>query len=189
MEQSFDSVALMKHKLFVELFKQCNCCGKTKYYKDFGLKVNQNGSKTIRSQCKDCLNLKTKNRYYLDHKESLRKVRERMERRWPQYLEYMRLWKAANPERRLKDDESYKQRRRQREVAQSDGTLTVPAMRKLFSVAKTCPMCGNRFSKDKPKSLDHVVPLAKGGPHSLSNVSVVCRPCNILKSDKELFLI
>jgi 5-methylcytosine-specific restriction endonuclease McrA len=150
---------------------------------------DRNGKKKIRSQCKVCLNLKSKNRYYANHEESLRKVRARIKKRWPQYLEYVRLWKAANPERRLKDDESYRQRRRQREADQSDGTLTVPAMRKLFGMAKACPMCGDSFSKDKPKSLDHVVPLAKGGPHSLSNVSVVCRPCNIAKSDKELFLI
>ena len=171
------------------LYKQCNVCHEEKYFKDMGLRTHDSGNKTCRETCKVCSNIIRKNKYYANHEESLRKVKARMKKRWPQYLEYVRLWKAANPERRLKDDETYRQRRRQREADQSDGTLTVPAMRKLFGMAKACPMCGDRFSNDKPKSLDHVVPLAKGGPHSLSNVSVVCRPCNIAKSDKELFLI
>ena len=171
------------------LYKRCNVCDEEKYFKDMGLRVHSSGNKSCRNVCKVCANSFRRKQYYADHEESLRKVRARAEKRWPEILEYTRLWKAANPERRLKDDESYRQRRRQREVDQSDGTLTVPAMRKLFGMAKACPLCGAVFSKDKPKSLDHVVPLAKGGPHSISNVSVVCRPCNIKKSDKELFLI
>lgn len=179
----------MRNQTVTQLYRKCLECDQEKYYKNIGLKTNASGNKSCRSVCKECANAKRKKQYYENHEETLAKIRARNQKRWPQILEYARLWKAANPERRLKDDESYRQRRREREAAQSDGTLTIPAMRKLFGMAKACPLCGDVFSKDKPKSLDHVVPLAKGGPHSISNVSVVCRSCNIAKSDKEMFLI
>ena len=39
-------------------------------------------------------------------------------------------------------------------------------------------ICGNTYP-----SIDHVVPLAKGGSHSWANVKLACRGCNSVKSD------
>lgn len=55
-----------------------------------------------------------------------------------------------------------------------------------------CKICGvktpkklfkNTFAPDSP-TLDHIVPLAKGGSHTYSNVQCLCRMCNSSKSDK-----
>lgn len=50
--------------------------------------------------------------------------------------------------------------------------------------ADLCPMdgCGVKMT-DVPqlwnsKELDHVVPIAIGGRHSLDNVRIICRRCN-----------
>ena len=40
-----------------------------------------------------------------------------------------------------------------------------------------CQYCG-----DAADSIDHVVPRAKGGPHTWENVVAACRPCNVRKS-------
>jgi len=53
-----------------------------------------------------------------------------------------------------------------------------------------CQLCGcdvdelGDTNKDNYANLDHVIPLAKGGHHILSNVQTLCRKCNIIKSDK-----
>jgi 5-methylcytosine-specific restriction endonuclease McrA len=37
-----------------------------------------------------------------------------------------------------------------------------------------------------PLTMDHVVPLSKGGPHTKENVVPACRPCNARKKDRLL---
>lgn len=57
--------------------------------------------------------------------------------------------------------------------------------RALRDKAKRCPMagCGVRFVKEpyKPasKELDHMVPLVMGGTHTVGNVRIICRRCNV----------
>lgn len=40
-----------------------------------------------------------------------------------------------------------------------------------------CTQCGT----DRNLSVDHVVPLARGGTHSLANLRTLCVPCNSRK--------
>jgi 5-methylcytosine-specific restriction endonuclease McrA len=51
-----------------------------------------------------------------------------------------------------------------------------------------CAYCG---AKTSPLTKDHIVPLSKGGDHSLHNVIPACRACNCAKWDQNLedFLI
>ncbi len=52
-----------------------------------------------------------------------------------------------------------------------------------------CQLCGcdvdelGLTTKDNYANLDHIIPLAKFGQHTLPNVQTLCRKCNILKSD------
>lgn len=45
---------------------------------------------------------------------------------------------------------------------------------------------GAFIAGDKYPSIEHVIPLSKGGEHSWSNVKLACRRCNYLKSDAPL---
>jgi len=47
----------------------------------------------------------------------------------------------------------------------------------------TCQYCGIRLS-DKKLTIDHVLPLSKGGRHSWENVVAACAPCNNKKGDR-----
>jgi len=46
-----------------------------------------------------------------------------------------------------------------------------------------CHWCKNNFSP-KDCEADHVMPISKGGTHSLCNLVIACRPCNRKKSAK-----
>jgi 5-methylcytosine-specific restriction endonuclease McrA len=73
--------------------------------------------------------------------------------------------------------------RQQRIEQADDGTLTPRSLASLFNSVTTCPYC------DKPlrpaiATLDHLTPLARGGRHSLYNVTVACGDCNTRKGIK-----
>lgn len=82
-----------------------------------------------------------------------------------------------------------KQRRRaakkhvQAEVFNSDDVFSRDRWR--------CQRCGRkclrRFSHshlDRSPTLDHIIPLSKGGPHTLANCQLLCWACNSNKGDK-----
>lgn len=55
----------------------------------------------------------------------------------------------------------------------------------------TCQMCGIETPEHlrgtceaNAPELDHIIPLAKGGPHTMENTQCLCRQCNCEKSDK-----
>ena len=48
-----------------------------------------------------------------------------------------------------------------------------------------CHYCSNRFSV-KELTMDHIVPISKGGKTTKGNVVVCCKACNIEKKSKLL---
>ena len=78
--------------------------------------------------------------------------------------------------------------RRARKKSSADGTITVPILKELMiSQNNTCKLCTARFSSTfrfaKPH-LDHIIPLSRGGAHSLRNIQWLCAKCNREKSNK-----
>lgn len=53
-----------------------------------------------------------------------------------------------------------------------------------------CQICGKALSfdasvtGDEYPSVDHIIPLSKGGTHEWDNVQLLCRKCNYIKRDK-----
>lgn len=47
----------------------------------------------------------------------------------------------------------------------------------------TCQYCYQKFN-EKKLTIDHVVPLSKGGRHEWTNVTTACSKCNNRKGDK-----
>lgn len=48
-----------------------------------------------------------------------------------------------------------------------------------------CTYCGIQFSKNS-LTLDHVIPLSKGGEKTWNNIVTACHPCNNKKGDRVL---
>lgn len=51
--------------------------------------------------------------------------------------------------------------------------------------ASTCYLCGEHLER-AAVTLDHVIPLVRGGEHSEANLKVCCLPCNLRKGARTL---
>ena len=88
-------------------------------------------------------------------------------------------WKAANPDKVRATRKYYKHRRR---LAEIDSDISSADIAHLLASASVCPCCGVKMFGEPghaQKQLDHIVPLNVGGTHTLANVRVICRTCNL----------
>jgi hypothetical protein len=47
-----------------------------------------------------------------------------------------------------------------------------------------CLACGEQYGPGRVLSLDHVIPLSKGGRNCLANLQPLCAPCNVTKGSE-----
>lgn len=84
-------------------------------------------------------------------------------------------WKKRNPE----SNKAYKQRKRLK-----GGSFPLAEWKvRLSEFNGWCPYCGESGNK---LSVDHVVPICKGGTNAIENLIPCCRPCNNKKHTKDL---
>jgi 5-methylcytosine-specific restriction endonuclease McrA len=128
--------------------------------------------------------------WYKDNRERKQAVsREWVRANRDQVLEYQRQWRKDNPDlvaetyRRWRQGNPEKvaefaRRRRARVHAASIVPFTAEQLNQRMAYwGFKCWMCSGPF-----EAVDHVKPLAKGGPHVLANLRPACNPCNRRKS-------
>lgn len=135
-------------------------------------------------------------RYYEENRETIReyqreywqKNREKLinqNREWyranrEQQLEYRRKYRAENLERVLE----LNRKRRAREKGVTVRDFTADQWEEVKSEwSHRCAYCG----KQKRLTVDHVIPIAKGGNHTKANIVPACQPCNSKKGDRDPF--
>lgn len=103
-------------------------------------------------------------RYSVDPKYGSRKARE---------------WSLANPDRRRAISHNYSSKRR---VWETESGRVEPKdwERTVRRYGGKCAYCG----VGGPLHMDHVVPLSRGGSHTIGNVVPACPPCNLSKGGK-----
>ncbi len=79
-------------------------------------------------------------------------------------------------------------RMHQRRVAKN-GTVTPAEIHELKARQKKCYYCKTPFTDTLKATIDHVIPLNKGGVHDISNLVLACQSCNSSKSDRLLRLL
>lgn len=76
----------------------------------------------------------------------------------------------------------YGQNRRARKKS-SGGILSIGLKEKLFKLQKgKCACCKSKLIKGY--HMDHIIPLALGGPNIDTNIQLLCKHCNCSKQDK-----
>ena len=175
--------------------RTCNDCGARKPLVDFP--KDRNATLGRRSRCKPCHSARQTARYRADPT-----IRERC-------VAARRAVIAADPEAakaeakadydrhretRLERQSAYTHARRARLAGvQSDPTISIVALRKRDG--DLCRYCGivvdftpciGRQLRSATATIDHVVPISRGGPHTWVNVVLACWACNGAKGTRTL---
>jgi 5-methylcytosine-specific restriction endonuclease McrA len=120
------------------------------------------------------------------------------QRRWREAnpgkdAEYGRRWRQANPETQRTKDRRWRQanpekkaEKDRRHRARKAAALTIPFIPEQLAGrmaywGNCCWMCGGLFEE-----VDHVIPLALGGPHVLANLRPACKSCNASKGPRRV---
>lgn len=64
-----------------------------------------------------------------------------------------------------------------------DGWDKKAAKQRLFHRSRCCCWCGTRFDSVKAATIEHIVPLARGGSNRDDNLRLSCEPCNKARGD------
>lgn len=112
-----------------------------------------------------------------------------------------RLWRARNPNRwrEITNIANRKYRRTEngkiishnqnaiRRQAQRSGYLSLAEWREILEKQNfCCAYCTRRFDDVLAPTVDHVVPLSRGGQHARENIVAACQSCNSRKSNREV---
>ena len=184
--------------------KQCNKCSEFKDKEKFSL--DKRLSDGLRSTCKSCV-AENSRKYYSANKEARKaynkkwyennpdKARAARENwrsnNYDKALQSSRNWRSGNLEKakeatrnwsrkNLDKRSAYENIRRSRKLSNGIYYISGKEIEKLYS--SPCYYCGSLSSI----TIDHVVPISKGGRHSIGNLVSCCKNCNSSKKDKLL---
>lgn len=118
--------------------------------------------------------------YRQEHLEHLRALGRKYSAENREYFNrYMREWGYRNPDSIKARDQARKARKRG-----NGGTFTGEEWKNLkLRYKHTCLRCG-RQEPEISLTVDHVIPLSKGGHNSIDNIQPLCLSCNVAKHIK-----
>jgi len=93
----------------------------------------------------------------------------------------LRRWLIVNPDKA----KAQAGQRRQRMMAQADGSVTNDSVDRLLAERSQCPYCCCSITSETAH-LDHILALSLGGAHSISNLVACCSSCNNRKRARPL---
>lgn len=172
--------------------KVCTQCSVWLPFSEF-YKRQLRGKTVIYSWCKECTKARN-NKYYQENRDEIR-ARERKRRAEDE--EYKERHRSRDRARykgtrrrntidrmaKWRDENRERYRVRQREAKHRRRAKTVGVIREwewqavLGFYGDCCLVCGS----DEHLTMDHVVPISKGGPNYLVNVQPLCKSCNSKK--------
>lgn len=169
----------------------CKRCGEAKSPTDFH---KDGGSPDgYRAQCKPCRNAFMAG-YYADNREA--RAAYEQDRRTNRG-DHMRSLDMARYERHKEKrialaSENVKIRRARLAGVETDPRVTVPSLREIHG--DNCCYCGVQMSfVRRPRgegiapnraTLEHILPISRGGTHTFDNTALACHRCNVSKNSK-----
>ena len=166
--------------------KTCAKCKASKALAEFSKNSRYRGG--FRHQCKVCVskntmkwvesNLERRTSYNKKYnKDNAEKLYENKKAKYASNPElqakYNKKWKENNPE----NVAATEHRRRARKA--SNGVNLVTAAEIAAIIAQPCMAC----DAPAPSTIEHLIPISRGGAHSVGNLAPLCQPCNSSKND------
>lgn len=154
--------------------KLCPECNKTKPRSEYAPRKNH-GNNGIQNICKPCVKIRNKKYYEANREKS---------------IAYAAAWKLANPEWAKKQQTDWKAKNwdrkkeldhRRRTRKQNNGVFVI-SPKDMKKLSGPCAYCG---STDKI-TMDHVIPISRGGTHGIGNLVPCCNKCNTVKNARTL---
>jgi len=136
---------------------------------------------------KERLQARMKRRRELDPEKIRKEKQTEYRRHRGQYLANVRRWQSENKEK----VREYKRRSKLLRRAVQAIALSIQSLESMYRAQYgRCYYCGiemNNITNDpKMRTLEHIIPIARGGKHHLGNVAWVCLHCNTSKGAKTL---
>lgn len=147
--------------------KACTRCGATKPRSAFY--VDKRRKSGLFSWCKECF------RAHCREADAKSGPRQRTPEKNASDVARLRRWREANPERMAAVNREAQSRRR------AGGGEKVDYEAILSEHGMVCHICTDDIAGRGDLHFDHVVPLAKGGPHIASNIRPSHAACNLRK--------
>jgi len=124
---------------------------------------------------------KKRRKYYLDHvEEYAEKHSKRYAIKRDEYIDRVKRWRRDNPDKLRSNARAWSHRRRAR-LVNASGSYSVSKFEELCDRANNCCLC---CGKKTTLTIDHVIPLSRGGSNDIGNIQPLCLSCNCKKSDK-----
>jgi 5-methylcytosine-specific restriction endonuclease McrA len=166
-------------------YRTCQTCGQNKSIFDFTF---QNRAENKRKYiCGPCDKARQLDYYYRNKSSLLRKKQIKYEENRSKFLEKRSLYRKAHPEKVKKSFDAWVEKNpdalrinaKQRKARMRGAGIKKISRREIaLLLMKPCFYCGNTENIQ----LDHVVPIARGGIHSIGNLLPACRSCNASKN-------
>lgn len=150
--------------------KTCTKCNIEKKFSDFY--VRSRSKDKLRYECIECVKGYCKS----DKVKERDRLRNKDEKRMEATRVRLSIWAKNNPEKVKAKVHNYRSRKNN-----TPGKLTQATIDLMYLVhGRACLKCG---SFERP-TIDHILPLTKGGSHYIYNLQPLCNSCNCSKSNK-----
>lgn len=164
----------MAEQVALNATRQCSACSQTKPLTDFSKQASCPGG--FRNECQDCKNAKARD-WYLRNKEHRKKTAQAWrDSNRDKVAKASSAWTKSNADKKLNHYHARKARLKQNGVYKVAAT----ELKRLYS--SPCFYCGTSDNITQ----DHVIPIQRGGRHSIGNLVPACQPCNSSKQDKTI---
>ena len=167
--------------------KTCTKCGENKALDDFHKR--KDSCDGFAHECKRCNSNRNRKWYENNQELAISRAKELRLKNPEIDRERSRKWAARNRERAKLRARSWAKNNPDRRAMHHQSRRTRKRGNGVFKILEKeirrlrhspCAACGTKSNV----CLDHIIPINRGGRHSIGNLQSLCQPCNSSKQDK-----